>query len=221
MNPVTKYNNWSMTTDAKGFCWLTLDTKGGTANTLKAEALLEFDDILNNLKSQPPKGLVIKSGKTSGFIAGADITEFLDLTSVTEAVQTVQKAQAIFDKLAAIPYPTVAMINGYCLGGGLELSLACKYRVALDSPKTKIGLPEILLGVQPGWGGSVRMPRLIGSLNALGLILPGKTVDARTAYKLGLVDASVPDRQFQIAVEYYLNNAPLKTLLRMMWNKAL
>ncbi len=100
------------------------------------------------------------------------------------------------------------MINGFCLGGGLELSLACKYRVALDTPKTKIGLPEIQLGVQPGWGGSIRLPRLIGSLKALELILPGKTVDARTAQKLGIVDAAVPERHFVSAVMYYLQNAP-------------
>lgn len=203
-----KFNNWSMTTDSNGNCWLTLDRKGSSANTLGEEVLLEFDAILTAFAAQPPKGLVIKSGKASGFIAGADISEFLNMASVSEATATVRKAQLIFDKLAALPIPTVAMINGFCLGGGLELSLACKYRVALDSEKTKIGLPEVTLGVQPGWGGSIRLPRLIGSIKALSLILPGKMVDARTAYKLGIVDACVPERQFQIAVEYYLNNSP-------------
>lgn len=203
-----KFINWAMSTDSNGNCWLTLDRKGSSANTLGEEVLLEFDAILTAFTAQPPKGLVIKSGKNIGFIAGADISEFLDMASVAEATETVRKAQLIFDKLAALPIPTVAMINGFCLGGGLELSLACKYRVALDSEKTKIGLPEVTLGVQPGWGGSIRMPRLIGSIKALGLILPGKLVDARTAYKLGLVDACVPERQFQIAVEYYLNNSP-------------
>lgn len=204
----TNYNNWSLTTDADGICWLTFDRKGTSANTLNTEVLLELDGILTVLTAQPPKGLVIKSGKTNGFIAGADISEFMHMASVAQATEMVRKAQAIFDKLEALPCPTVAMINGFCLGGGLELSLACKYRVALDSPKTKIGLPEVQLGVQPGWGGSVRLPRLIGSLKALELILPGKTVDARTAQKLGLVDAAVPERHFMAAVLYYVKEAP-------------
>lgn len=203
-----KYKNWTLESDANGNCWLTLDKQGSSTNTLNAEVLHEFDAILNDFTSHPPKGLVIKSGKSNGFIAGADINEFLDMHSVTEATEAVRKAQNIFDKLAALEFPTVAMINGFCLGGGLELSLACKYRVALDNPKTKIGLPEILLGVQPGWGGSVRLPRLIGSIPALSLILIGKTVDARTAYKLGIVDAAVPERQFLRAVEFYLHTAP-------------
>lgn len=204
----TKYKNWSIITDSSGVCWLTFDRANTSANTFGQEVLLEFDDILNSLTARPPKGLVIKSGKANGYIAGADISEFMHMTSVTEARQKVRSVQLIFDKLAALPCPTVAMINGFCLGGGYEMALACKYRVALDTPKTKIGLPEIMLGVQPGWGGSVRLPRLIGSLNALSLILPGKTVDARTAYKLGMVDAAVPERYFQSAVEYYLTKAP-------------
>ncbi len=204
----TNYNNWSLTTDTAGICWLTFDRKDASANTLNTEVLSEFDGILTVLTAQPPKGLVIKSGKSNGFIAGADISEFMHLSSVTEATQMVRKAQLIFDKLEALPCPTVAMINGYCLGGGLELSLACKYRVALDAPKTKIGLPEVMLGVQPGWGGSVRLPRLIGSLKALELIIPGKTVDARTAQKLGIVDAAVPERHFMTAVLHYVQNSP-------------
>lgn len=204
----TKYKNWSMTTDAEGYCWLTIDRRNSSANTLGTEVLMEFDSILTELNTNQPKGLVIKSGKPNGFIAGADIGEFMHMASVTEATAAVRKVQLIFDKLAAVNYPTVAMINGFCLGGGLELSLACKYRVALDTPKTKIGLPEILLGVQPGWGGSIRLPRLIGSYQALNLILAGKTVDARTAYKLGIVDAAVPERQFLRAVEFYLHTVP-------------
>src|SRR6185503_16067173 len=112
--------------------------KGTSANTLSREVLMEFETILDSFKIQPPKGLVIRSGKSSGFIAGADIGEFMHLASVTEANQAVRQVQLIFDKLAALPCPTIAMINGFCLGGGLEMSLACKYRVALDSPKTKI-----------------------------------------------------------------------------------
>jgi len=196
-----------MLTDANGCIWLTLDRDGSSTNTLSAEILLELDKILTQLHKQVPKGLVIKSGKNNGFIAGADISEFLHMESVAKATDLVRQAQVIFDKLAALPCTTVAMINGFCLGGGFELALSCKYRVALDLPKTKIGLPEVLLGVQPGWGGSIRLPRLIGSLNAFGLILQGRVVDARTAYKLGMVDAAVPERHFNSAVEYYLTAA--------------
>lgn len=199
------YQNWSMTVDERNYCWLTLDRKDSSANTLGKAVLEEFEQILNLIETNTLNGLVIKSGKSSGFIAGADVGEFMRVTSAQEATQLVRKAQLIFDKLAALPFPTVAMISGFCLGGGLELSLACKFRVAEDNPKTKIGLPEVSLGVQPGWGGSIRLPRLIGSLKALELIVAGRIVDARTAYKLGMVDAVVPDRQMLIAVEYYLS----------------
>lgn len=209
MGNTVKFVNWDMTTDAQGICWLTIDRKNASANTLGSEVLHEFERILTQLESHAPKGLVIKSGKASGFIAGADIGEFIKMKSVSEAEAMVHEAQALFARLATLPFPTVAMINGFCLGGGFELSLACRYRVALDSPKTKIGLPEVLLGVQPGWGGSVRLPKLIGSIQALKLILAGKTVDARTAYKLGMVDAAVPERQFLTAVEYYVTKAPI------------
>lgn len=209
MSNTAKFENWDMTTDAQGICWLTIDRKGASANTLGSEVLREFERILTQLESQKDlKGLVIKSGKTSGFIAGADVSEFIKMKSISEAESMVREAQALFTRLSELPFPTVAMINGFCLGGGFELALACRYRVALDSPKTKIGLPEILLGVQPGWGGSVRLPRLIGSTQALGLILAGKTVDARTAYKLGMVDAAVPERHFLTAVQYYVTTAP-------------
>jgi len=210
---LSEYNfqNWAIETDTKGNCWLILDRKNTSANTMGKEVLEEFALILTEVQKNPPKGLAITSGKKSGFIAGADITEFLHLATAEEATATVSKAQAIYNALASLPFPTVAVINGFCLGGGLELALACKYRVALDTPKTKIGLPEIMLGVQPGWGGSIRLPRLIGSLKALPLILAGKAVDARTAYKLGIVDASVPERHLKTAAEFYLaGSAPVK-----------
>ncbi len=208
MDNTAKFANWDMITDAQGICWLTIDRIGASANTLGSEVLHEFERVLTQLEAHHPKGLVIKSGKSSGFIAGADVEEFIQMKSISEAEAMVREAQALFNRLSELPFPTVAMINGFCLGGGFELALACRYRVALDSPKTKIGLPEVLLGVQPGWGGSVRLPKLIGSTKALELILAGKTVDARTACKLGMVDAAVPERHFLTAVEYYVTEAP-------------
>lgn len=207
MTTANTFKNWKIDIDSKGYCWLTLDRVGASANTLGSEVLEEFDQVLTYLQQITPKAIAIRSGKTSGFIAGADIGEFIKLETAAEATVMVRKVQGIFDKLAAFTVPTVAVINGFCLGGGLELSLACKYRVALDSPKTKIGLPEVMLGVQPGWGGSVRLPRLIGSLAALQLIVAGKVVDARTAQKMGIVDIAVPERHLQAATEFYLSGA--------------
>ncbi len=194
-----------MQTDAKGYCWLTLDRQNSSANTLGHVVLEEFEQILNDFQKNPPKALAIKSGKNSGFIAGADISEFVHIQTEAEANTMVRHVQDIFDKLEDFSFPTVAVINGFCLGGGLELALACKYRVALDTPKTKIGLPEIMLGVQPGWGGSIRLPKLIGTLKALPLIAAGKVLDARTAQKLGIVDVAVPERHLQAATEFYLS----------------
>lgn len=199
------YQNWSLATDSKGNCWLTLDRKNASANTLGREVLEELDQILTGFNTKAPNGLVIKSGKKSGFIAGADISEFVDVQSAAEAIAMVRRTQDIFTKLSALPFITVAMISGFCLGGGLELALACNFRVAEDNPKTKIGLPEVMLGVQPGWGGSIRLPKLIGSISALQMILAGRILDARTAFKMGVVDAAVPDRHLLAAVEYYLS----------------
>lgn len=200
--------HWKMETDARGICWLTLDRADSSTNTLGHEVLQEFHVIIDAMTELLPRGLVIRSGKSNGFIAGADIAEFTKLKTQDEATEVIRKAQMIFDKLAKLPVPTVAMINGFCLGGGLELALACKYRVMLDNPKAKIGLPEILLGVQPGWGGSIRLPRLIGSIPALNMILAGKLVDPRQAAKIGLIDAAVPERHFKAAVEYYVQMSP-------------
>lgn len=201
------YQHWSMSTDSRGYCTLVFDRKNSSANTLGHEVVKEFEQILTYLQSNPPKALAIKSGKSSGFIAGADITEFSQLKTVNEATKMIRHSQEVLDKLEAFKFPTVAVINGFCLGGGLELSLACKFRVALDSPKTKIGLPEVMLGVQPGWGGSIRLPRLIGSLTAIPMILAGKIVDARTAQKLGIVDVAVPERHLEAACDYYMSGA--------------
>ncbi len=114
----------------------------------------------------------------------------------------------VYDKIAALPFPTVALIHGFCMGGGTELALACKYRVADDGPKTRMGLPEVMLGIVPGWGGIVRLPPLIGAANALDLMLTGRTVDARRAKKLGMVDAVTPRRHFANAARQFLLSPP-------------
>ncbi len=120
------------------------------------------------------------------------MSQFTKFKDIEEATNVLSLGQAILDKLETLKIPTVAMIDGFCLGGGLELSLACHYRVAEDGPKTRLGLPEVKLGIHPGWGGTVRLPRLIGGPQALNMILNGHTVSGKAAAKLGFVDAAVP-----------------------------
>ena len=189
------WRHWSLTRDADGIAWLTLDKAGASANTLSSDVMAELNAVLDALDRDPPKGLVIRSGKTSGFIAGADVDEFGAGTDIEAgARQIVERGLRTFDRLAAVPYPTLALIRGFCLGGGLELALACRYRVVVDEPSTRLGLPEVMLGILPGWGGVKRLPRLVGGPAALDMMLTGKTIDARKAKKLGLADESVPPR---------------------------
>ncbi len=146
------------------------------------------------LDREPPKGLVIRSGKASGFIAGADVAEFSEVKDEAGAIAIVKRGWDAFERLAHVKYPTLALVRGFCLGGGLELALACRYRVVVDDPGTRLGLPEVMLGIVPGWGGIRRLPRLTGAPAALDLLLTGKTIDARRAKKLGIADECVPPR---------------------------
>lgn len=175
---------------------LTLDVSGRSGNVLTMEAMEEFSSIIDKIP-RDKQGVIIRSGKQNGFIFGADVEEFQNVKTAEEAENLAKYGQAIFNKLENFPAPTVAAINGSCLGGGLELALACKYRVAQDN--AKLGLPEVLLGIHPGFGGTVRLPKLIGNSlsgksGALKMMLDGKPVDAKKAKKIGLVDEVVPER---------------------------
>jgi 3-hydroxyacyl-CoA dehydrogenase/enoyl-CoA hydratase/3-hydroxybutyryl-CoA epimerase len=188
------FQHWRLARDSEGLEWLTLDRAGASTNTLSAAVMEELRAVLARLAADPPRGLVIRSGKANGFIAGADVDEFGDLKSVEDAVALVRRGWDIFEQLAATPYPTLALVRGFCLGGGMELALACRYRVAVDEPSTRLGLPEVMLGIVPGWGGIKRLPRLTGAPAALDMLLTGRTVDARRARKLGIADECVPPR---------------------------
>ena len=177
--------HWTITRDADGLAWLTFDKAGATANTLSAAVLAELNDALDMLDREPPKGLVIRSGKANGFIAGADVEEFGEVNDDAGALAIVKRGWDTFERLANVAYPTLALVRGFCLGGGLELALACRYRVVVDEPGTRLGLPEVMLGIVPGWGGIKRLPKLVGAPAALDLLLTGKTIDARRAKKLG------------------------------------
>lgn len=190
----TEYRHLSVRHDADGLAWLVLDKADSAANTLSAAMLDELADVVALLERKPPSGLIIASAKSSGFVAGADVAEFAAIDSEHAARALVERGWALFDWLAHIGFPTLALIRGHCLGGGLELALACRYRVVVDEPDTRLALPEVMLGIVPGWGGMHRLPKLIGPLAALDMMLSGKSVDARKAKRLGLADACVPER---------------------------
>ena len=175
-----------------GLATLTFDLPGEKVNKFSRAAIRELAEVLLRLDREPRvKALLVRSGKPDVFIAGADVKEFVS-TPPDEAQDAVRAVQALFEQLAHLPYPTVAAINGACLGGGTELALACDYRVMSDSKKAQIGLPEVKLGIFPAWGGCTRLPRVVGLQKALDMILTGKTLDARRALKTGLVDAAIP-----------------------------
>ena len=189
--------NWTLARDAEGLAWLTFDRADRSTNTLSRAVLDELMQVLDALEVEKPVGLVIRSGKANGFIAGADVDEFANIGDAQQAQALVRHGWDAFERLASVAYPTLALIRGFCLGGGLELALACRYRVVVDEPSTRLGLPEVMLGIVPGWGGIKRLPRLVGAPAALDLLLTGKTVDARKAKRLGLADECVPPRIMQ------------------------
>jgi len=185
--------HWRWEKDAQGLAWLTFDKQGESANTFSREALEELSLCMDEIVRAAPKGLVLRSAKDS-FIAGADVEEFTRFASPGEALAFVRLGWDVFQKLRDLPFPTTAMVNGYCMGGGFELALACRYRVALDDPKTRFAFPEVMLGIMPAWHGVQWLPKLVGPVAAMDLLLTGKSVDAKRAKRMGLVDQAVPLR---------------------------
>ncbi len=193
------YRHWKIEREADGLAWLWFDKAEASANTLSSDALGELAGILAAFEAAPPKGLVIASAKPAGFIAGADVEEFTRIRSPEEARALVQRGWDLFNRLAALRFPTLALIRGHCMGGGLELALACRYRIVVDEPGTKLALPEVMLGIVPGWGGMLRLPQAIGAPAALDMMLTGKPVDGKKARRLGLADECVPPRVMENA----------------------
>jgi 3-hydroxyacyl-CoA dehydrogenase/enoyl-CoA hydratase/3-hydroxybutyryl-CoA epimerase len=191
------WKHWRLARDEGGVAWLLLDKAGASANTLSEDVLIELDEVLSKLEAEPPKGLVLRSAKRSGFIAGADIGEFRGMTDAAEVEARLTKGNAIVDRLDRLAVPTVAVVHGYCLGGGLEIALACDTRIAVED--ARFGFPEVMLGLHPGLGGTVRLPRLINPLEAMSMMLTGRNVHARRAKSLGLVDTIVPERHVYAA----------------------
>ncbi|MBN8980011.1 MAG: enoyl-CoA hydratase/isomerase family protein [Rhizobiales bacterium] len=193
------YKNFSLTRDEDGIAWLLFDRAGASANTLSGDVIAELDQVVSALEGDRPAGLVVRSAKTSGFIAGADVNEFRGATDPRQVESEMNKAHAVVDRLEALKIPSVAVIHGFCLGGGLEIALACNSRIAIDN--ARFGFPEVMLGLHPGLGGTARFTELVSPLEAMTMMLTGKTIDARRAKSLGLVDAVTQERHVRNAVK--------------------
>lgn len=185
--------HWHEDTDGDDISWLGIDKAESSVNTLSAGVLEELNEILERYEENLPKAVILYSAKPNGFVMGADINEFTTIPSEEQAYELVRLGQSVIDRLAGLPCPTIAVINGFALGGGLELALACRYRIAIDTDKPILGLPEVLLGLHPGFGGTVRSVRLCGVRPAMQLMLTGKPIRAQKALAQGLIDKIVAE----------------------------
>jgi 3-hydroxyacyl-CoA dehydrogenase / enoyl-CoA hydratase / 3-hydroxybutyryl-CoA epimerase len=211
-----RFKHWSSERDADGIVVLTFDRNGSSVNTFARAVLDELSEIVERLSFEPPRGLIVRSGKTAGFIAGADISEFEGYAKSGTVLDAISYGQRVLQSLARLRCPTVAAIHGHCMGGGTELALACKFRVASRDPSTKIGLPEVKLGIFPGWGGTARLPYLIGAPKALEFMLGGRAASADYARSIGLVDAvTSPDLLIERAREI-IRRPPARSLQQRM-----
>src|SRR5882672_6985496 len=214
------YRNWKAETDSDNLVWLSLDKADSSTNVLFADVMAELDGIVDELAAQKPRGVIVRSAKESGFIAGADVEEFTRIKDADDAMRMVRRGWDTYNKLADLPFPTLALVSGFCMGGGVELALACRYRIAVDQPGTRFALPEVMLGILPAWGGVMRLPRLVGPTAALDMLLTGRAVDAKRARRMGLVDAAVPPRVQENSARMMVLEAPpprkLPLLQRLM-----
>jgi 3-hydroxyacyl-CoA dehydrogenase/enoyl-CoA hydratase/3-hydroxybutyryl-CoA epimerase len=206
--------------DTRGVATVTLEVKDSPVNVFNDEVAAELSSVVDQLENQPPRLAVFRSGKASGFLAGADVKQIQGLRTENDVRAVLAAGQNLFDRVERLPFPTVAVIHGPCLGGGLEFALACKYRIARDDAQTKIGLPEVMLGLIPGWGGTQRLPRRVGLRQALRMILEGATLSASKAVAAGLVDAAIPPAAFEAEVQRFIEDrlANRKLLRRQKQN---
>ena len=194
---------------SSGHAWLTLDKAESSSNTLSSELMSELEALVGYLEQRTDlPGLVIRSAKASGFILGADVREFVGLEDARTAAALAARGQALFQRIEDLPCPTVAVLNGYTLGGGLELALACRYRVAADGYERCIGLPEVQLGIHPGFGGTVRAVAILGVPGALDLMLTGRSLSPREARAAGLVDRLADAGDVEAAALKLLRHSP-------------
>ena len=228
-------HHWHEETNGDNISWLGIDKASSSVNTLSADVLQELNEILEHYETSLPKAVILYSAKASGFVMGADINEFTTIPSEEKAFELVRLGQQVVDRLAALPCPTIAVIDGFALGGGLELALACRYRIAVETAKPVLGLPEVLLGLHPGFGGTVRSIRLCGVRPAMQLMLSGKPIRVDKALAQGLVDRIVAEPDWKSVarsfaefppsphkapfIERLLNLGPIRPLVANMLRK--
>ena len=193
-----KTKHWQLGRAENGVAWLVLDKVNASANTLSAGVLKELNERLDALEQDKPKALVIRSAKPSGFVAGADISEFRGMTDGGEVEVQLRQGHAILDRIEKFRFPTIAVVHGYALGGGFELALACDFRVAIEG--ASFGFPEVRLGIHPGLGGTFRLTNLIDPIEAMNMMLTGKTAHTNKAAKLGIADLVVKERHLKNAI---------------------
>ena len=207
---MTDKGNWIIERDDQGIAWLWFDKQETSTNVLSGNIMLELEECIEELENDAPKAVVVASKKKNGFVAGADIKEFTNLESSAQAFDLIRRGQLVLERLEKLSCPTVAAVHGFALGGGLELALACDYIVAADAGNTSLGLPEVQLGIHPGFGGTVRSIRKIGVAPAMELMLTGKPFRAKKAKATGLVDKLVPADELNDAAAKLALNPPSK-----------
>jgi 3-hydroxyacyl-CoA dehydrogenase/enoyl-CoA hydratase/3-hydroxybutyryl-CoA epimerase len=190
-----RFHHWRTELGSDGILVVSFDREGESANSFARAALEELQRLIERIALEPPRGVIVRSAKPGSFVVGADLREFGEYAARGEVAEALARGHRAFDALAGLPCPTVAAIHGACMGGGTELSLACRYRVASNDAKTRIGLPEIMLGIVPGWGGTARLPALVGAPKAMDMILTGRALKASAAKTMGLVDDVVDEAQ--------------------------
>ncbi|HEV3386939.1 MAG TPA: 3-hydroxyacyl-CoA dehydrogenase NAD-binding domain-containing protein [Gemmata sp.] len=192
--------------DVRNVVAVTVDVQGSPVNIFADEVVQELIEIVNRLEQEPPRAIVFKSNKPTGFLAGADVKRIQRIPTEEEARAVQSVGQQLFDRIENLPCPTIAAIHGVCLGGGLEFALSCRYRVAKNDSQTKIGLPEVLLGLIPGWGGTQRLPKLVGLRQALRMILEGSSLSAAKAAAIGLVDLATGAETFESELKQFVED---------------
>ena len=187
----TAFKHWKLTTDIDNVLWLSIDREGESSNSLSMEVLSELGTIVDGLETNAPAGLVLQSAKPGSFIVGADVREFDDYDDADMASDGIDQVHRLFNRIEALSFPKVVIIDGFCLGGGLELALTFDYRIASNVEHTRLGFPEIKLGIYPGFGGSARSVQVAGASNAMQLMLSTRNLRPAAARAMGLVDELV------------------------------
>ncbi|TPG05032.1 3-hydroxyacyl-CoA dehydrogenase [Rhodanobacter glycinis] len=203
-----RFNHWKTSEGDDGVVTLTLDRANSSVNAISRAVLDELEQIVERLAIDKPAGVIIHSAKSAGFAVGADIKEFVEYARHDTVLENIEHGQRVYESLARLPCPTVAAVHGACMGGGTELILACRHRIAADDDKTRIALPEVMLGIHPGWGGTARLPRLIGATEALPVMLTGKPLSAKRALGLGVVDRIARPDELLAEARLLLRHAP-------------